>query len=78
MLHGVSPLGYTHVCIWHRGSGHNGMLLFASVPVLNKFKRRKFLKTKNLLTGETEADPEMIKVCVLMDVLASTLWLTEY
>lgn len=30
--------------------------------VLNKFKRRKFLKTKNLLTGETEADPEMIKV----------------
>uniref|UniRef100_A0A3Q3WVD0 CLPTM1 regulator of GABA type A receptor forward trafficking n=1 Tax=Mola mola TaxID=94237 RepID=A0A3Q3WVD0_MOLML len=28
---------------------------------LNKFKRRKFLKTKNLLTGETEADPEMIK-----------------
>lgn len=30
--------------------------------VLNKYKRRKFLKTKNLLTGETEADPEMIKV----------------
>uniref|UniRef100_A0A4W6CMN8 CLPTM1 regulator of GABA type A receptor forward trafficking n=1 Tax=Lates calcarifer TaxID=8187 RepID=A0A4W6CMN8_LATCA len=29
--------------------------------MLNKFKRRKFLKTKNLLTGETEADPEMIK-----------------
>uniref|UniRef100_A0A672RVK9 CLPTM1 regulator of GABA type A receptor forward trafficking n=1 Tax=Sinocyclocheilus grahami TaxID=75366 RepID=A0A672RVK9_SINGR len=29
--------------------------------MLNKYKRRKFLKTKNLLTGETEADPEMIK-----------------
>ncbi|KAF0030406.1 hypothetical protein F2P81_017137 [Scophthalmus maximus] len=32
-----------------------------STRMLNKFKRRKFLKTKNLLTGETEADPEMIK-----------------
>ncbi|XP_064157561.1 putative lipid scramblase CLPTM1 [Anguilla rostrata] len=31
------------------------------LSVLNKYKRRKFLKTKNLLTGETEADPEMIK-----------------
>ncbi|XP_012691696.1 cleft lip and palate transmembrane protein 1 homolog [Clupea harengus] len=29
--------------------------------MLNKFKKRKFMKTKNLLTGETEADPEMIK-----------------
>ncbi|KAE8584941.1 hypothetical protein XENTR_v10021167 [Xenopus tropicalis] len=29
--------------------------------MLNKYKRRRFLKTKNLLTGETEADPEMIK-----------------
>ncbi|KAJ8385036.1 hypothetical protein AAFF_G00195660 [Aldrovandia affinis] len=27
--------------------------------MLNKFKRRKFMKTKNLLTGETEADPEI-------------------
>ena len=33
-----------------------------TLSVLNKFKRRKFQKTKNLLTGETEADPEMIKV----------------
>ncbi|XP_016124036.1 cleft lip and palate transmembrane protein 1 homolog [Sinocyclocheilus grahami] len=32
-----------------------------STRMLNKYKRRKFLKTKNLLTGETEADPEMIK-----------------
>ncbi|XP_015681214.1 cleft lip and palate transmembrane protein 1 [Protobothrops mucrosquamatus] len=29
--------------------------------MINKYKRRRFLKTKNLLTGETEADPEMIK-----------------
>lgn len=35
--------------------------------VLNKFKRRKFMKTKNLLTGETEADPEVIKVCLVFD-----------
>lgn len=32
--------------------------------VINKYKRRRFQKTKNLLTGETEADPEMIKVNV--------------
>uniref|UniRef100_A0A8C8GF27 Cleft lip and palate transmembrane protein 1 n=1 Tax=Oncorhynchus tshawytscha TaxID=74940 RepID=A0A8C8GF27_ONCTS len=32
-----------------------------SSAMLNKFKRRKFVKTKNLLTGETETDPEMIK-----------------
>lgn len=32
------------------------------ILVLNKYKRRKFQKTKNLLTGETEADPEIIKV----------------
>ncbi|XP_011677134.1 cleft lip and palate transmembrane protein 1 homolog [Strongylocentrotus purpuratus] len=28
---------------------------------INKFKKRRFQKTTNLLTGETEADPEMIK-----------------
>lgn len=39
-------------------------LMLFSLPVLNKFKRRKFMKTKNLLTGETEADPEMIKVII--------------
>lgn len=38
-------------------------LFLASLPaVINKYKRRRFQKTKNLLTGETEADPEMIKV----------------
>lgn len=47
-----------------------------SFPVLNKFKRRKFQKTKNLLTGETEADPEMIKVrtyCFAFWLLLSSL-----
>ena len=34
----------------------------SSPSVINKYKRRRFQKTKNLLTGETEADPEMIKV----------------
>ncbi|KAM5146782.1 putative lipid scramblase CLPTM1 [Mantella aurantiaca] len=29
--------------------------------MLNKYKRKRFLKTKNLLTGETEVDPEIIK-----------------
>ncbi|XP_041090461.1 cleft lip and palate transmembrane protein 1 homolog [Polyodon spathula] len=29
--------------------------------MLNKYKRKRFLKTKNLLTGETETDPEIIK-----------------
>lgn len=38
------------------------IFIFFTLSVLNKFKRRKFQKTKNLLTGETEADPEMIKV----------------
>uniref|UniRef100_A0A8V5H177 Uncharacterized protein n=1 Tax=Melopsittacus undulatus TaxID=13146 RepID=A0A8V5H177_MELUD len=38
-------------------SGRLGM----AHPMINKYKRRRFQKTKNLLTGETEADPEMIK-----------------
>jgi len=29
---------------------------------LNKFKKVKFLKTHNLLTGETSATPEQIEV----------------
>lgn len=37
-------------------------LSLPSLTVINKYKRRRFQKTKNLLTGETEADPEMIKV----------------
>lgn len=56
----------------------NQLKFFFFLSVLNKFKRRKFLKTKNLLTGETEADPEMIKVdfdftiCVIESV---ALWI---
>lgn len=42
--------------------GNMNLFTHFTPAVLNKFKRRKFLKTKNLLTGETEADPEMIKV----------------
>ncbi|KAJ8368992.1 hypothetical protein SKAU_G00090200 [Synaphobranchus kaupii] len=40
--------------------------------MLNKFKRRKFQKTKNLLTGETEVDPEIIKrkAMVLCEVIS--------
>ncbi|XP_038641901.1 cleft lip and palate transmembrane protein 1 homolog [Scyliorhinus canicula] len=33
----------------------------STTRMLNKYKRRKFQKTKNLLTGQTEADPEIIK-----------------
>lgn len=47
------------------GSGLRGEGVQTCLPhtVINKYKRRRFQKTKNLLTGETEADPEMIKVC---------------
>lgn len=34
----------------------------SSLKGLNKFKKRKYLKTKNLLTGETDASPDLIKV----------------
>ncbi|XP_063287777.1 putative lipid scramblase CLPTM1 isoform X1 [Pelobates fuscus] len=40
---------------------HRRLATVHTSRMLNKFKRRRFLKTKNLLTGETEADPEMIK-----------------
>ncbi|XP_059806898.1 putative lipid scramblase CLPTM1 [Hypanus sabinus] len=33
----------------------------STTRMLNKYKRRKFQKTKNLLTGQTDADPEIIK-----------------
>ena len=32
---------------------------------LNKFKKRRFKKTQNLLTGETAATPEEVKVLQL-------------
>ncbi len=50
---------YDHLCVCVN-------LYLFTLSVLNKFKRRKFLKTKNLLTGETEADPEMIKVDIFL------------
>lgn len=34
---------------------------FSVTKRLNKFKKRRFQKTKNLLTGETDASPELIK-----------------
>ncbi|XP_053328642.1 putative lipid scramblase CLPTM1 [Spea bombifrons] len=40
---------------------HRRLATVHTSRMLNKYKRRRFLKTKNLLTGETEADPEMIK-----------------
>lgn len=48
-----------------RGEGERFRKVQTCLPptVINKYKRRRFQKTKNLLTGETEADPEMIKVC---------------
>ena len=38
---------------------------------MNKFKKRRFLETKNLLTGETEVHPDLIKVifCHPLDIL---------
>lgn len=46
----------------HLLCGAGNVHLSSFLPVINKYKRRRFQKTKNLLTGETEADPEMIKV----------------
>lgn len=40
---------------------HRRLATVHTSRMLNKYKRRRFLKTKNLLTGETEADPAMIK-----------------
>uniref|UniRef100_A0A8C9PJ01 CLPTM1 regulator of GABA type A receptor forward trafficking n=1 Tax=Spermophilus dauricus TaxID=99837 RepID=A0A8C9PJ01_SPEDA len=58
---------YIHVYFTKSGFHPHGKLnlenrrLFAPHGMINKYKRRRFQKTKNLLTGETEADPEMIK-----------------
>ncbi|NXW39149.1 CLPT1 protein, partial [Phaetusa simplex] len=37
-----------------------GLATVHTSRMINKYKRRRFQKTKNLLTGETEADPEMM------------------
>lgn len=38
------------------------MYVVHAMKQLNKFKKVKFLKTHNLLTGETSATPEQIEV----------------
>ena len=38
------------------------MYLHVNVSGLNKFKKRRFHETVNLLTGETDAHPDLIKV----------------
>uniref|UniRef100_A0A672RU41 CLPTM1 regulator of GABA type A receptor forward trafficking n=1 Tax=Sinocyclocheilus grahami TaxID=75366 RepID=A0A672RU41_SINGR len=54
---------YLHGCLRNpkRKGQYRRLSTVHATRMLNKYKRRKFLKTKNLLTGETEADPEMIK-----------------
>jgi len=70
----VSKCTQTQVCTHTRKSIQQASIaiwtvgIFSMFSVLNKFKRRKFMKTKNLLTGETEADPEVIKVCLVFDL----------
>ncbi|XP_078097868.1 putative lipid scramblase CLPTM1 isoform X2 [Mustelus asterias] len=44
-----------------RKAQYRRLATVSTTKMLNKYKRRKFQKTKNLLTGETEADPEIIK-----------------
>lgn len=42
---------------------------------LNKFKKVKFLKTHNLLTGETSATPEQIEVIKFVDIFYMILFI---
>jgi len=42
--------------------GKDEIYVVHAIKQLNKFKKVKFLKTHNLLTGETSATPEQIKV----------------
>ncbi|XP_051900125.1 putative lipid scramblase CLPTM1 [Pristis pectinata] len=44
-----------------RKAQYRRLATVSTTRMLNKYKRRKFQKTKNLLTGQTEADPEIIK-----------------
>ncbi|XP_067830922.1 putative lipid scramblase CLPTM1 isoform X2 [Heptranchias perlo] len=44
-----------------RKAQYKRLATVSTTRMLNKYKRRKFQKTKNLLTGETLADPEIIK-----------------
>ncbi|XP_032870356.1 cleft lip and palate transmembrane protein 1 [Amblyraja radiata] len=44
-----------------RKTQYRRLATVSTTKMLNKFKRRKFQKTKNLLTGQTDVDPEIIK-----------------
>ncbi|XP_043536836.1 cleft lip and palate transmembrane protein 1 homolog isoform X2 [Chiloscyllium plagiosum] len=44
-----------------RKAQYRRLATVSTTRMLNKYKRRKFQKTKNLLTGQTDADPEIIK-----------------
>ncbi|XP_078287151.1 putative lipid scramblase CLPTM1 [Rhinoraja longicauda] len=44
-----------------RKAQYRRLATVSTTKMLNKYKRRKFQKTKNLLTGQTDADPEVIK-----------------
>ncbi|XP_034254010.1 cleft lip and palate transmembrane protein 1 homolog [Thrips palmi] len=52
---------YLHVYVTKHGkSPKNSEFGTYNVRQLNKFKRRRYMKTKNLLTGETSATPEEV------------------
>ena len=46
----------------------NASFLSLLLTELNRYKKRKFTNTVNLLTGETAAHPDMIQVGVHIDI----------
>lgn len=54
-LHGYSPDPST-------GRRYAGNLMSYNYKQLNKYKRQKFMKTHNLLTGETALTPEQLRI----------------
>lgn len=57
---------FLHVYVTKHGkSPKNSEFSTYNVRQLNKFKRRRYMKTKNLLTGETSATPEEVLVNAL-------------
>ncbi|KAL0267380.1 UNVERIFIED_CONTAM: hypothetical protein PYX00_009669 [Menopon gallinae] len=54
-LHGYSPDPST-------GRKYAGNLMSYNYKQLNKYKRQKFMKTHNLLTGETALTPEQLRI----------------
>lgn len=45
-----------------------------AVKQLNKYKRVKFLKTHNLLTGQTSATPEQIEVSKIITIFSTLIF----